>query len=355
MEVVLKLVNSEQVSEGLRVWHVSWSPSGQHLASCGEDKIVRVWRVVQEEEENDKVVGLRCVATLEDAQSRTLRSCEWSPDGLMMACASFDGTVVVWETRSVNLSLWEQVATLEGHENEVKSVAWSADGRWLATCGRDKRVWVWEKLLPGNDFECVSMLQGHSQDVKFIQWHPKESVLFSASYDDSIKVWSEDSGGSGDDEFYCTATLTGHSSTVWGLAIDPGDNGRRLISCSADHCFILWHCDGPVAGNDKVRGTWRAMHCLQGVHSTFPIYSLDWCPETGLIVSGGGDNALALCRVARDEGGGDGLDSLELVSVFSEAHSGDVNCARWRPFGTRESIVASASDDGTVKLWSLQY
>ena len=59
-----------------RVWHVSWSPDGDYLSSCGEDKVVRIWSFDSNDSNN-----IKCIATLEEAQSRTIRCCEWSPNG----------------------------------------------------------------------------------------------------------------------------------------------------------------------------------------------------------------------------------------------------------------------------------
>ncbi len=73
---------------------------------------------------------------------------------MMIAAASFDGTVGIWKAKNKSLTQWELIASLEGHENEVKSVCWSHDGKWLASCGRDKAVWIWENLGQ-EEFECV--------------------------------------------------------------------------------------------------------------------------------------------------------------------------------------------------------
>jgi WD40 repeat protein len=294
---MLKLLKTLEGHSEDRVWHAAWSPNGLFLATCGEDKSIRIWDAITFEQ----------IATLEEGQSRTIRSCEWSPDGNMIASASFDWTVAVWESRSCNMRSWELAASLEGHESEVKSVSWSRNGNYLATCGRDKAVWIWERLK-GVEFECVAILKNHAQDVKFVLWHPLVDILFSASYDDTIKVWAEDAG-----DWYCANTLSGHISTVWGCTFNR--SGTRFISCSDDNSLVMWS----TMDMDKLL-LWQKECRLADVHA-FTVYSVDWDLNSNYIVSAGADNAIRLYR--QDE-------SLlhELCSV-SNAHSADINCVRY--------------------------
>lgn len=329
---MLELLTTLTTHEG-RVWHASWSPDGQKIASCGEDKVICLWEF--DVTKSDK--NWECIATLEEGQTRTIRSCEWSPDGNMIASASFDGSVVIWKSQSKTFRNWEKIASLEGHDSEVKSVAWNCDGNYLATCGRDKKVWIWERLLDG-DFECVAMLDGHSQDVKFVRWHPTMKVLFSCGYDDVIKIWMDDN-----DDWYCVNTLKGHVSTVWGVAMDS--TGSRLLSVSADKSAILWECDSQTDAAKE----WRITFKLQGVHS-YDIYSVDWGIEHGLIATGGGDNSIKISRLGKCD---DGNNTLDIEYINENSHNGDVNCVRWRSGGDLDMNyqLLSCSDDGSVKIW----
>ncbi|KAL5198303.1 hypothetical protein ABZP36_001815 [Zizania latifolia] len=321
-----------------RVWSLAWNPftgsgAGPVLASCGGDKAVRIWK-------RSPDGAWHCSDVLEDTHNRTVRSCAWSPDGKLLATASFDSTTAIWEYSGGD---FECVATLEGHENEVKSVSWSSSGSLLATCSRDKTVWIWE-MQPGNEYECVAVLQGHTQDVKMVQWHPFLDVLVSVSYDNSIKVWADD----GDDEWHCVQTLTeadncGHSSTVWALSFNK--KGDRMVTCSDDRTLKIWDTSAdlsqPKTGDDHE--SWRHLSTLTGYHGR-TIFSAHLSSED-IIASGAGDDTI--CLFTEVEG-----PSYRLILKKEKAHDMDINCVRWCPQDPR--MLASASDDGTVKLWELR-
>jgi WD40 repeat protein len=173
------------------VWSCVWSTDGQRLASChgAPDSCVRIWMrrpfsmdddTDEDDTKNYEKESYILIATLQQQQQnsqknhqqqRTIRSAAFAPTistnvRYILAVASFDGTVSIWEDFSTNIFMentttvdsinynsnngWECTAQLEGHENEVKDVTWNSTGTLLATCGRDKSVWIWECFLPGS-------------------------------------------------------------------------------------------------------------------------------------------------------------------------------------------------------------
>lgn len=210
-------------------------------------------------------------------------------------------------------------------------MAWSASGNLVATCSRDKSVWIWEKGVSDKDWECLSVLHGHSQDVKMVRWHPADECLISASYDDTVKVWTEE-----EDDWYCQQTLTGHSSTVWAVAFHP--SGRFVASAGDDKTLLFWEFSADREG----KKSWHRVASLSGCHDR-TIFSVDWSSK-GVLASAGADDKI--CLFKQSAGG-----AFTQVFAGPNSHRADVNCVAWDPSG---SLLASASDDNSVKLWALR-
>ena len=316
-----------------RVWFASWNPTGTVLATCGSDKSIRLWGL-----EGDVWVTK---SILNEAHSRTIRSICWSPCGRYMASASFDATVNIWDGQDGE---FECIATLEGHENEIKSVSWSNSGSLLATCSRDKSVWVWE-VGEDEDYECLSVMPVHTHDVKKVIFGPNSDILVSASYDNTIKIFREVG-----DDWSVVSTLNGHESTVW--SIDLNQNGDCIASCSDDLTVRIWkkYLPSNSQGIATVDGeaTWKCVCVLSGYHKR-PIYDISWCPLSNAIATACGDDTIRIFKEIQNSD--EHAPTYELILTLSEAHSEDVNCVSWNK--KKIGLLASCSDDGTVKIWDL--
>lgn len=120
-------------------------------------------------------------------------------------------------------------------------------------------------------------------------------ILASASYDDTIKLYLDDPS----DDWFCAATLTGHSSTVWSLAWEP-EQGQYLASSSDDHTIRIWRrlpaqgelkfeCIAVLEGHDRsvLSISWSKAPPL-----TKETQEKDGQRSLGWIASTGGDGAI---------------------------------------------------------------
>lgn len=284
---------------------------------------------------------------------RTVRTVQFSPDGLILATGSFDATVSLYSRTHASLgktfSTWEQVAVLEGHENEVKSVSWShVTPSLLATCSRDKSVWIWQVLRSNDagraaiedgpldtdvDVQCLAVLQQHEQDVKMVKWHPRMELLASCSYDNTIRLWMEEQM---DEEWFCAQVLTGHTGTVWSIDFSP--TGDYMVSSGEFGELKFWKNNNAVGQKPN----FECIHTMDQLHG-LPIYSVSWSPFGDLIATVSGDNCLKIVQAECSE------ERFQVVHEEPQAHETDINCVKWHP--SVPGLLATGDDAGFVSIW----
>lgn len=153
---MLTLLQSIEGHRG-KGWSVAWNPTGDKIASSGEDKTASVWCLNRSDDSSkSSEKEIPCSSSSpkvgrgtwvfsskfgDENHQRSIRDIAWSPCGKYVLLASFDAQVTLWEAKG-NGS-FECVSVVEGHENEVKSVAWSPSGKYFASSGRDKNVMIW--------------------------------------------------------------------------------------------------------------------------------------------------------------------------------------------------------------------
>ena len=140
------------------VLSVAWSCDGQLLASASGDGTVRVFQRRADEERHRHEHG------------GWVRALAWSPDGTLVATASDDGTTRVFDPFArTELHRHE-------HDGAVRAVSWSPDGIFVATASEDGTTRVFDPFA-GREVH----RHEHYDIVRAVAWSPDSTLVASTS------------------------------------------------------------------------------------------------------------------------------------------------------------------------------
>uniref|UniRef100_UPI00398E6AA1 notchless protein homolog 1 n=1 Tax=Pristiophorus japonicus TaxID=55135 RepID=UPI00398E6AA1 len=104
----------------------------------------------------------------------------FSPDTRLVASASFDKSVKLWDGRT-----GKYLASLRGHVSAVYQIAWSADSRLLASGSSDSTLKVWDVKAQKLSVD----LPGHADEVYAVDWSPDGQRVASGGKDKVLRIW----------------------------------------------------------------------------------------------------------------------------------------------------------------------
>ncbi|CAN7141522.1 unnamed protein product [Brassica rapa subsp. narinosa] len=297
----------------------------------------------------------------------------------------------------------QTVQILESHTDEVWFLQYSHNGKYLASSSKDQTAIIWEVNANGH-MSLKHKLVGHQKPVTAVLWSPDDSQVLTCGAGEVIRRWDVDSGDSlhtyeksGVGPISCgwyadgkgiIAGMTDRSICMWDLDgremecwkgqrtqkvsdIAMTDDGKWLVSVCKDSVISLFDREATVErlieeedtitsfslSNDNryvlvnllnqeirlwsIEGEPKIVTRYKGhKRSRFLIRSCFGGYEQGFIASGSEDSQVYIWH-----------RSTGKLIIELPGHAGAVNCVSWSP--TNLHMMASASDDGTIRIWGL--
>ena len=287
------------------VRHVVFSPDGTLLATASWDGTTRLWNV-----ETGALMH-----TFTDSAENVVHVA-FSPDGALLATANWHTGVHTWDTATGALA-----GTFSGQfSGMLRRTDWmvyadfSPDGKFLAAGTMTGLVFLWDV----GTGERVRLLSGHTGNVGYVGFSPDGTLLATASDDDTAGLWSVENG-------IRIRIFGGHAADVTRAVFSP--DGGLVATASRDGTARLWGTEG------------GALTYTFAGHTESVGY-VGFSPDGGVVATASVDGTARLWDVGTGE-------HMHLLAGHADEVVDVV-------FSSDGALLATASVDGTARLWDVK-
>jgi WD40 repeat protein len=223
------------------------------------------------------------------------------------------------------LPIFQKIQDLDC-DYELKFMAFSSNGHRVASCLNDGTILLWEADRQ-EKFQLVQELKAQSGSPSSLTFSPDSGRIVQCFDDRRIILWEADQQG----RFQLVQELETQSGSASSVAFSP--DGGRIVQCLDNKRIILWEADQ--------QGRFQLVQEL-GAHGRYSGWLIlpTFSPDGQRIASAGLEGTL-LWEVNRQ-------GRFRLAQELENLRCQEL---KFSPDGRQ--IVASAPNDGKVRLWEV--